>query len=240
MNAALQRLLPASMSDLSACGCLLQIQSPVPVGSIGLLDVEIEGIRYAEWFRVVRIELSSCVGEPHVIGVEFLQLAPAGEQSLRGAMRSKRIGRSPRINLAAPGKLSGNTGTSARALQVAGGQRGRNTREFSSGSSRSRRVEGSARRGNTVAQETLARTARERTPITTTGEDDMQNFIARFVRDDQGQDLIEYILIATFVSVGALAGATALGTSLNGWYNAAAGWVGRSQGPFGGGGAQQP
>ena len=67
------------MSDLSACGCLLQIQSPVPVGSIGLLDVEIEGIRYAEWFRVVRIELSSCVGEPHVIGVEFLQLADAPE-----------------------------------------------------------------------------------------------------------------------------------------------------------------
>ena len=54
----------------------------------------------------------------------------------------------------------------------------------------------------------------------------MKSLIARFIHDDQGQDLIEYVLIATFVSIGALAGATALGTQLNGWYNKAATWVG--------------
>ena len=54
----------------------------------------------------------------------------------------------------------------------------------------------------------------------------MKNFIARFVRDDQGQDLIEYVLIATFVSVGALVGAGALGVNLNTWYQNAADWVG--------------
>jgi pilus assembly protein Flp/PilA len=48
----------------------------------------------------------------------------------------------------------------------------------------------------------------------------MQNLIARFVREEEGQDLIEYALIATFVSLVAAAGATALGNSLNGWYNA--------------------
>ena len=53
----------------------------------------------------------------------------------------------------------------------------------------------------------------------------MKNVIVRFVRDDQGQDLIEYVLIGSFVSIGALAGATLLGTNLNGWYNAIAGWV---------------
>ena len=53
----------------------------------------------------------------------------------------------------------------------------------------------------------------------------MSRFIARLVRDDQGQDLIEYVLIGSFVSIGALAGATALGTNLDGWYNAVAGWV---------------
>jgi Flp pilus assembly pilin Flp len=53
----------------------------------------------------------------------------------------------------------------------------------------------------------------------------MKNFIARFVRDEQGQDLIEYVLIATFVSVGALLGAQALGVALNGWYDRAATWV---------------
>jgi pilus assembly protein Flp/PilA len=61
----------------------------------------------------------------------------------------------------------------------------------------------------------------------------MKQLIARFVREDQGQDLIEYILIASFVSVGALVGATALGTSLNGWYDAARQWADDTKAQFG-------
>ena len=48
----------------------------------------------------------------------------------------------------------------------------------------------------------------------------LQNFFNRLVRDEQGQDLIEYALLATFVSLVAIAGATALGTALNSWYTA--------------------
>lgn len=47
----------------------------------------------------------------------------------------------------------------------------------------------------------------------------MKSLIARFVRDEQGQDLIEYALLGSFVSLAAYAGADALGTGLNGWYN---------------------
>ena len=53
----------------------------------------------------------------------------------------------------------------------------------------------------------------------------MSRFVARLVRDEQGQDLIEYVLIGSFVSMGALLGATALGTNLDNWYNAVADWV---------------
>jgi Flp pilus assembly pilin Flp len=53
----------------------------------------------------------------------------------------------------------------------------------------------------------------------------MSRFIARLVRDEQGQDLIEYVLIGSFVSIGALAGATMLGGNLDNWYEAIAGWV---------------
>ena len=53
----------------------------------------------------------------------------------------------------------------------------------------------------------------------------MSGFIARLIRDDQGQDLIEYVLIGSFVSIGALAGATTLGVNINGWYEAVATWV---------------
>jgi pilus assembly protein Flp/PilA len=53
----------------------------------------------------------------------------------------------------------------------------------------------------------------------------MKNLITRFVREEEGQDLIEYALIATFVSLAAAVGATALGTSLNNWYTAVSGSV---------------
>ena len=47
----------------------------------------------------------------------------------------------------------------------------------------------------------------------------LNNLVARLVRDEQGQDLIEYALLATFVSLVAILGATALGTALNNWYS---------------------
>jgi Flp pilus assembly pilin Flp len=54
----------------------------------------------------------------------------------------------------------------------------------------------------------------------------MKEFVQRFVREDEGQDLIEYVLLGSVVSIGALAGATLLGGGLDGWYTAVAGWVG--------------
>ena len=58
----------------------------------------------------------------------------------------------------------------------------------------------------------------------------MKTFIAHLVWDDQGQDLIEYVLIGSVVSIGALLGAQALGTAINGWYDKVATWV-DGQGP---------
>ena len=47
----------------------------------------------------------------------------------------------------------------------------------------------------------------------------VKNLALRFVRDEQGQDLIEYALIASFVSLLAIIGAGLLGTALNNWYS---------------------
>jgi Flp pilus assembly pilin Flp len=44
------------------------------------------------------------------------------------------------------------------------------------------------------------------------------NLLTHFVLDEQGQDLIEYALLATFVSLLAIIGAGLLGTALNNWY----------------------
>ncbi len=53
----------------------------------------------------------------------------------------------------------------------------------------------------------------------------MKSLFVRFVREDEGQDLIEYALLATLISIVAAGGATAAGTSLNGWYSALSGYV---------------
>jgi pilus assembly protein Flp/PilA len=48
----------------------------------------------------------------------------------------------------------------------------------------------------------------------------LKTLALRLIRDEEGQDLIEYALLATFVSLVAIAGATLLGTALNSWYSA--------------------
>ena len=53
----------------------------------------------------------------------------------------------------------------------------------------------------------------------------MKNLIARFVREEEGQDLIEYALLATLIALAAGVGAALLGTNLNTWYNNMAGKV---------------
>ena len=54
--------------------------------------------------------------------------------------------------------------------------------------------------------------------------------LARFIRDDQGQDLIEYLLLGSFIAIVALAGASVLGTQLNNWYNEMGEWVSSASG----------
>lgn len=53
----------------------------------------------------------------------------------------------------------------------------------------------------------------------------MKDVYRRLVRNEAGQDLIEYVLIGSFVSIAVMAAATALGLSLTNWYNGVALWV---------------
>jgi pilus assembly protein Flp/PilA len=43
----------------------------------------------------------------------------------------------------------------------------------------------------------------------------VKNLVGRFVREDQGQDLIEYALLAAFIALVSMGAITALGTQLN-------------------------
>jgi pilus assembly protein Flp/PilA len=44
----------------------------------------------------------------------------------------------------------------------------------------------------------------------------MKNLFARFVRQENGQDLIEYALLAAFISVVAIVAIKAVGTTVDG------------------------
>ena len=60
----------------------------------------------------------------------------------------------------------------------------------------------------------------------------MKQLVVRFVREDEGQDLIEYVLLASFIAAGVIAGATALGTNLNTWYTKVGAWATTQSGKF--------
>jgi len=48
----------------------------------------------------------------------------------------------------------------------------------------------------------------------------MKNLFARFVREESGQDLIEYSLLGAIVALGAVIGMTALSGSINSTFDA--------------------
>jgi pilus assembly protein Flp/PilA len=50
--------------------------------------------------------------------------------------------------------------------------------------------------------------------------------IRRFLRDEEGAAAIEYVLIAALVALAFVAGATLLGTNLQGWFNTVGTYIG--------------
>jgi pilus assembly protein Flp/PilA len=46
----------------------------------------------------------------------------------------------------------------------------------------------------------------------------MKNLIARFVREEDGQDIIEYSLLAAFISISGYTILSSIGTSVNSIY----------------------
>ena len=53
----------------------------------------------------------------------------------------------------------------------------------------------------------------------------MKHLITRLLRENDGQDLIEYALLAAFLSLLAAGGAVMVGTSLDSWYQTVSGTV---------------
>jgi hypothetical protein len=78
---------PVRVRDVSATGAQLEIPIYLPVGTIGTIEVEFDGARRVEWFRVCRIFTTHGCSGVHTAAIEFLPIAAADHRSLRGAVR---------------------------------------------------------------------------------------------------------------------------------------------------------
>jgi pilus assembly protein Flp/PilA len=47
----------------------------------------------------------------------------------------------------------------------------------------------------------------------------MKNLIARFVREEEGQDLVEYAMLLAFIALIAIVGVKTLGTTVNTFFS---------------------
>lgn len=83
-NAILLKDISIAVRDVSSGGCLIETSAPLPIGTIGWLEVEFEGMRRFEWFRVARVQPRNDRG--FVAGVEFLPLGAAETDSMRSTI----------------------------------------------------------------------------------------------------------------------------------------------------------
>ena len=61
----------------------------------------------------------------------------------------------------------------------------------------------------------------------------MRSFIGRLVREDEGQDLIEYALLAAFVALGSVGALIVLGPAILGLFNTIVASLGNAAGAAG-------
>jgi len=53
----------------------------------------------------------------------------------------------------------------------------------------------------------------------------MKKLMIKLVRDDEGQDLVEYAMLVALIALIAAVGVRSFGTALNGWFGGLAGSV---------------
>jgi hypothetical protein len=78
---------PVQVRNLSATGAELESAVYLPIGTVGQIEVEFDGARRVEWFRVCRIQTTQGCSGAHSAAAEFLPLAAADDRSVRGAVR---------------------------------------------------------------------------------------------------------------------------------------------------------
>jgi hypothetical protein len=109
-NAVLFRDVPLVVRDVSSGGCSIESCTLLQIGTVGWLEVEFEGDRRFEWFRIARVQKRE--DGVFLAGLEFLPLAAAGSDSLRSAIGRLRRSTTADVSPDAAGRSSGDSGNS--------------------------------------------------------------------------------------------------------------------------------
>lgn len=84
--ATLVRQYDARVLDISVGGCLIEMGAALTPGTIGTLEVVIDGTAYREAVRVARVVPARHIGMLHQVAIEFLVIAAPGFGSIRAVM----------------------------------------------------------------------------------------------------------------------------------------------------------
>ena len=221
--AVLGRDVVVRLLEISRSGCLLESSHPVPADTIAALAVEIDGQAYMDEVRVSRSQLLAGVGERYQLGVEFLWLRLPQDHSLR-SYAAMLTGDSTRpaardfksfmgLLPATAGGISDLFGgtTNGTATDCA--------RETKLDTGQSPNTGEDVRDAHTHSLLHSSPTPEPAggCPVTSivSGERDMKNIVNRFVREEDGQDLIEYSLLAALIAVACIVAMNTLATDIN-------------------------
>jgi hypothetical protein len=83
VSGALARHVRVRVVNVSTRGCLVESSSRLEVGTVGMLEVEIQGRRQVEVIRVCHAVERRGHGTPYLAGVQFLELDAAPRHSVR-------------------------------------------------------------------------------------------------------------------------------------------------------------
>lgn len=79
----LARELHVRVLNCSPSGCLLETSAPMEVGTVGSLQLDIEGRALLDHFMVVRCQPIAGAGALYHIGARFLWIGPMTEDTVR-------------------------------------------------------------------------------------------------------------------------------------------------------------
>jgi pilus assembly protein Flp/PilA len=227
--AVLGRDVVVRLLEISRSGCLLESSHAMPAGTIAALAIEIDGREYMDDVRVWRSQLLAGVGERYELGVEFLWLRLPREHSLR-SYAATLTGNSTRPTRGSSartedfrrfiGLLPAEAGGFSNPFDgTANGPATDCARGVGLDPGQSPNTGEDAREAHTHSLMHSSPTPEPAggCPVTSivSGERDMKNLVTRFVREEEGQDLIEYSLLAALIAVACIAAMQALAVDIN-------------------------